>query len=151
MFSLFSILKIIKAPKGLKATLTHNFMVHKMITKCNLIEPVTCSADISVFEAAKTLEKSKLRQLVVVEDDKPIGILSETDIVYKVVAQGKTPKDVLVKDIMNSPVTQADIKDKINDAYLTMAQQGIYSIPIVEDGKLKGILSFNEALRHLAK
>ena len=66
-------------------------------------DPVKISADASVLEAAKLMQSKHVGFLVVIEDSHPIGILTEKDIVRKVVANEERPAEVAVENIIDSP------------------------------------------------
>jgi len=66
--------------------------------------PVTIQASATVAEAAVTMRDKEIGSLVVVEQGKPMGIVTERDVVTKVAASNKQPSGVLVRDIMTSPL-----------------------------------------------
>lgn len=120
------------------------------ITKFNMIETnklqdaVICREDDSVLEVSRILRDTKSRHLIVVDENKcPVGIISTVDINNRVVAQELEPKDALANEIMTSPIAVVEVNSNYEEAYKKMVEKGMYSIPVVENEKLIGILDFN--------
>ena len=74
-----------------------------MKTNLAMVKPIT-----TVLEAAKIMKKRKIGNVIIVEKEQPIGILTESDIIKKVVAEGKNVKDVIAKDVMTTPIVVID-------------------------------------------
>ena len=122
------------------------------IKDCTIIGTVSCNEDDKIADIAKAFKENKVRHIIVVdENDSPIGIVSTVDVVNEVVAEGKDPKETTAGEIMTKPITTIDINEDLKNAYIEMINKSIYSCPIVEDGKLKGMLTFNEALKHMVQ
>ena len=95
----------------------------------------------SVLFVANLLKKHNIGAVVVVKGDKIVGILSERDIVRKVICTGLSAHDTKAKDIMTKEVVTADIKDGLNKIHEIMCSAPFRHLPIVKDGKLIGIVS----------
>ena len=76
-------------------------------------EVYTISPDATVFEALQIMAEKEIGALVVVENDKMVGILSERDYARKVILKGKNSNETLVKDIMTTHVIHANPDKKI--------------------------------------
>lgn len=109
--------------------------------------PIVVKPTITVLEAARLMKDKKIGNVLVVEDNQPIGILTESDIIKKVVAEGKTPKNVLVKDVMTTPVIVTDPYIPVEEAMKTMGKCNIRRLPVVENGKLIGIITHKDISR----
>lgn len=109
--------------------------------------PIIAKPDMTIQEAAKIMKNRHVGSLVVVEDDTPIGILTERDLVDKVIALGKTPSKVKIKDVMTSPLETVGPKDSVADAATKMSRLGMRRLPVVSKGHLIGILTENDILR----
>lgn len=108
---------------------------------------VTLSA--RVVEAARILRDSKIGCLLVSGDNhRYIGIVSETDLVRKVVAAEQDPGRVLVSEVMTSPIITIEIDRSAHDASDLMAERGIRHLAITEDGRIVGMLSVRDLLRY---
>ncbi|MCK4996141.1 MAG: CBS domain-containing protein [Thermoplasmatales archaeon] len=107
-----------------------------MKTNLAIVEP-----DTTVLEAAKLMKKRKIGNVIVVEKKQPIGILTESDILKKVVAEGKNAKDVTVKTVMSTPIIVTEPYITLEEAINTMGKCSIRRLPVIEDGKLTGIIT----------
>ena len=120
------------------------------IKNCKLFEPLTVKEEETAEEVAKKMKEKKVRHAYVVnEKEAPVGVISVVDISNRVVAEGKSPKEVKAKEIMTAPVETKDVEDPIKDAYELMVKNRRYSLAITREGKLAGILPMNEAVNVL--
>jgi CBS domain-containing protein len=102
---------------------------------------------INVLDAAKLMKERRIGNVLVVEKKQPIGILTESDILKKVVAEGKNPKDVIVKDVMSTPVIVIDPYSNLEDAMKTMGKCNVRRLPVVENHELIGIITQKDISR----
>jgi CBS domain-containing protein len=108
----------------------------------------------SALDVAKLMTKYRIGSVVVIEgsEKKPLGIVTERDIISKVSAQTKTADQVTVKQIMSSPVITVKSIDSIDTAAETMAENKVKRLVVLEqDGSMVGILSVSDIARKLAK
>ena len=109
--------------------------------------PVTIRADETAEVAAGLMRDKEIGSLIVLEAGKPMGIVTERDIVTKIAAADKQPSRVLVRHIMTSPVVAVHPHEEVAEAARLMSQRKIRRLPVVEDGKLVGIITENDILR----
>jgi len=109
--------------------------------------PIIAKPDMSIQEAARIMKTEHVGSLVVVEDDAPIGIVTERDLVDKVVAAGRTPSKVRIKDVMTTPLVTVGPKESVAEAATKMSKLGMRRLPVVSKGHLIGILTENDILR----
>jgi|SRR3989338_987971 len=103
---------------------------------------VKCEASTSVSDVAKAIRDNKVRHVFVVENDKLVGVLGGLDINNKVVAEGKEPKHVKAKDIMNK-VEFVTEDQAIEYAYAIMRNFNTFTCPVVDEkGSLIGYYKF---------
>jgi len=102
---------------------------------------------ITVIEAAKIMKKRKIGNVLVVQNNQPVGILTESDILKKVVAEGKNPSDVLVKDVMSTPILITDPYVSLEEAMKKMTKCNVRRLPVIEDDKLIGIITLKDISR----
>lgn len=107
----------------------------------------------SALDAIKLMIRNKVGSVVVVDIDiKPIGIVTERDILKKVAGLSKSPKDIAVQDIMSFPVNTIKAYDSIETAAAVMEKNKIKRLIVLEeDGSLAGVLSVTDIARKLAK
>ncbi|MFH1470820.1 MAG: CBS domain-containing protein, partial [Candidatus Micrarchaeota archaeon] len=108
---------------------------------------VTLKATETAHEAAKLMKKHRIGSVVVTRDQKAVGIVTETDITYKIVANGKDPKKTPLKRIMSSPLKTTKTDAKINDVANLMRDRHIKRVPVVDnDQRLVGIISDDDLI-----
>ncbi|MEM4637929.1 MAG: CBS domain-containing protein [Candidatus Woesearchaeota archaeon] len=110
-------------------------------------KPVTAGKDITLKEAAQIMLDSNVNSLLVVESEKPIGIITDEDLVRKVIAKGLDPKKIRVKDIMATDLITISPGKDIYDAMKVMRDHNIRQLPVVEKGKLVGFLTAKDILK----
>jgi CBS domain-containing protein len=110
---------------------------------------ITINAEDLVIDAAKIMAKKRFGGMPVVDNGKLIGIVTERDIINKVVAKGKAAGKLKVSDIMTSPpriVINSD--EDISTVAKKMSHFDVSRIPVVDDGKLVGLITNKEVARH---
>ena len=93
---------------------------------------ITADADLDVLSAAKRMGSANVGSLI---------ILTERDLVRKVIAQGVDPRNLKVREIMSSPVTAIEPDASIRDAANLMLRAGVKRLPVILKGKLMGIIT----------
>ncbi len=111
------------------------------------IGPVTVAPGVSVAEAVGIMKQHASGSVLVGEPGRAVGIVSEADIVRKVVATGESPDSVRVDQIMSTPLISVDIKTPVYEIYRTMADRRIRHLIITEDGRQVGFVSVKDLLR----
>jgi CBS domain-containing protein/uncharacterized protein YbjQ (UPF0145 family) len=108
---------------------------------------ITIRGSASVAEAVRLMKEKNLRALVVDRryDNDAYGMVSETDIVYKVIAYGKDPKQVRVYEIMSKPCIVVNPELSVEYVARLFANTGIRRAPVIQ-GKLLGIISITDIL-----
>jgi len=109
--------------------------------------PVVVTPMISVLEAAQLMKKHKIGNVIVVEHKQPIGILTESDILKKIVAENKKPAEILVDDVMSTPVIVIEPYLSLEDAIKTMGKCNIRRLPVIENGELVGVITMKDISR----
>lgn len=108
--------------------------------------PCAVSPDDTVTQAAITMTNRKVGAAAVVEADEIVGVITERDVMGKVVAVGRDPTTVHVRNIMTSPALCVQLRTSVEDAAEMMRKHHIRHLVVVdEDQKLVGML----ALRYL--
>lgn len=103
-----------------------------------------CAPTTPVTEIAKDMQRLDVGALPVVENDRVVGIVTDRDIVVECIARGTDPKTVTAKTCMTAnPVTVTADTDA-NEAARTMAEHKIRRLPVIENGRLAGMLSLGD-------
>lgn len=118
-----------------------------VIREAMRVNPLICEPDVTIREVAQMMRKHRVGSSIVVSSDKPIGIITESDILKKVVAEGKDVNKVLVKDVMTSPLVSIDPYATLEDAMRVMNKHNIRRLPVMEKGKLVGIITEKDIFR----
>lgn len=121
--------------------------VRKIMTK----GPPMIAPDKMVVEAIEMMKRYRVGSVLVGEsEDNAVGIVSEADIVRKVLAAGANLDTVKVEEIMSSPLISVDVKTPIHKIYHTMTEHRIRHLVITELGKKVGFVSVKDLLRGAA-
>lgn len=107
---------------------------------------VNIEAGTSAIEAAKLMKTYKVGSVFVKRDNRIIGIVTEPDIIRKVVGAERVPYYVPVEDIMSSPVIGIDWRRPITEAANMMEQHGTRHLAVLNGGSIVGILSVRDLL-----
>jgi CBS domain-containing protein len=102
---------------------------------------ITIDEGKSSVDAGKIMQENRVGSLVVTRYDRPVGIITERDLVYKVVAQKLDPSFTPVKSIMSSPIKTIESTAKVGDALATMSKNKIRRLAVVKEGKIIGLVS----------
>ncbi|MDH5770196.1 MAG: CBS domain-containing protein [Candidatus Bathyarchaeota archaeon] len=101
----------------------------------------------SVRNAVRKMNKFRIGCLVVMQGDRPVGILTERDIMRKVVEPCIDPSLIRVSDVMSTPITTIDPAASVEDAARLMSRKHIKKLPVVEDGRIVGIVTSTDLMR----
>jgi len=110
----------------------------------------TIDSDVPVWHAAQQMATKKVGALLVQQDGELKGIVTERDLVQKVLSQEKDANLLTVKAVMNHPLIDIDINRTIHDASDLMADKWIRHLPVTENRKIVGILSVRDLIRMIA-
>jgi CBS domain-containing protein len=107
----------------------------------------------SIVDVARLMAKHRIGSVVVVEDNNnPIGIITESDIIKKVIAQKKVAGQVAARHIMSSPLVVVKSIDSIDTAAEAMVKNKVKRLVVLEqDGAMIGVLSVTDIAKRLAK
>jgi len=114
--------------------------------------PIDVKEDTLVSEAAKLMTKHKVGYLLVRRNENALlgptaGIITEADLLEKVLSQGLNPKRIAVKDIMTTPIITVDSKTSLDEAVEMMIKKNIRRLPIEEKGRIIGIIVDRDIVR----
>ena len=101
-----------------------------------------------VIEAARTMREAQVGALLVWDGLRFVGIVSESDLVRRVLAVGGDGSQMRVSEVMTAPIITIEIDRSAHDASDLMAERGIRHLAVTEDGKIVGILSVRDLLRY---
>lgn len=100
-----------------------------------------------VVDAAKIMIDKEIGSIIVTEEGNPVGIITESDMLARVIVEYRDPKKLLTKKIMTSPLVSIEINSTILDAMRFLRDQDIHIVLVKDDGKLTGIVSEGDLIR----
>jgi len=124
-------------------------MTVKAILSTKGTEVVTIGPNTSLAAAASRLAERRIGALVVTgADHRVVGILSERDIVQELAAHGAAALDLPLNDVMTRKVATCGVADTVNSVMERMTQGKFRHMPVVEDGRLVGLVSIGDVVKH---
>ena len=121
----------------------------KSIRELMSSNPCAIEADKPVAYAAKLMKQEDVGLAPVVEGDRLVGTLTDRDIVVRVVAEGKDPEAVSVREIASTDLITVDPQQDLDEALQLMADYQVRRLPVCEeDGRLVGILAQADVAEH---
>ncbi len=109
--------------------------------------PVTVMPTKSLEFCAKLMKEKNIGSLIVEQDKKLLGIITEWDVVRKVVADGRDPKFMRAEDIMENKVVTIEPDKDVFEALVTMRNSDIRHLPVVNGSELLGFLTLKDVLK----
>ena len=107
----------------------------------------TITPDALVGDVATLMVTHGVGDVIVVEEGKPVGILTDRDLVARVMAAGLNGKSVLVRDIMSTPPVTVPQSEEVSTAIALMSHHGIRRLPIIDEaGTLVSILTLDDII-----
>lgn len=108
---------------------------------------ITISPDANVMEALKLMAEKNIGAVIVMQDEKFMGIVTERDYSRKVVLKGKNSGTTKVSEIMSTDLPSAKPGDTIDYCMEMMTAQNIRYMPVFENNKLSGIVSMSDVVK----
>jgi CBS domain-containing protein len=103
--------------------------------------------DAVVIDAIRVMAEKHVGALLVVDNGRLVGIISERDYARKVVLKGRSSDSTPVRDIMTTPVLTIGPEDTVDDAMRLMTERRIRHLPVLRAGNLVGIVSIGDLVR----
>ena len=107
---------------------------------------LTASAETSVSEAAGLMKRTNVGAIMVVEGGRLVGIFTERDALFRVIAEGREPHATRIAEVMTRNPQTIDPDKPLGHALHMMYEGGFRHVPVVENGRLLGMVSARDAL-----
>jgi CBS domain-containing protein len=107
------------------------------------------SPDATVYDAVAMMAEKNVGALLVVEDGRLVGIISERDYTRKVMLRGKRSRETLVREIMSTSLTTVDPKQSVDECLRFMTEKRIRHLPVVKNGDICGVISIGDLVKHV--
>ncbi len=103
--------------------------------------------DATVYDAIHLLAEKGIGALLVMEGDELIGVISERDYARQIILKDKSSRKTLVRDIMTSKVITSEPNQEIADCMSMMTEKRIRHLPVVEGGRVVGVVSIGDVIK----
>jgi CBS domain-containing protein len=110
---------------------------------------VTVTPDDTVYHALELMAERSVRAILVLEGDRLVGILTEHDYARGVELKGRTARETRVREIMTADPVCVAPNDSVEQCNLLMHRHGIHNLPVVEGGRVVGMLRAHDVLEEL--
>ena len=107
----------------------------------------TIEPEASVYDAISEMSDKQIGALIVTEDNKVIGIITERDYARKVILQDKSSKNTLVREIMTKRVIYVKPDQKLEECMALMTKRHIRHLPVLDGDKLVGMISIGDVVK----
>ena len=114
---------------------------------CMTTRPISVSSEASLEECAKAMALNHVGALVIKDDHKSKGLITEQDIVRKALANGINPLTKKVRDFMEKDLITISPSDDIYEALIKMRDSNIRHLPVVDKGNMVGLLTLKDILK----
>ena len=114
-------------------------------------DPTKLDADASAQAAGERLADPDVRAVLVCDDGRLVGVITRKTLVREVVAAGRDPKTTPLRAIAEPPLFTLDVDTALESAFRVLEERDLERVPVVEDGRLVGILSRTVVQRRLAE
>jgi CBS domain-containing protein len=108
----------------------------------------TVGVEASVVEASKIMMERGLAFLIATEKAKPVGIVTESDLVFKVMAKEREPSKVKVSEVMSAPLVYVGPDATVQEAVEAMVKHKVRRLPVVRENTIYGVFTARDLVRH---
>jgi CBS domain-containing protein len=116
-----------------------------------IADPPALEASASAQEAGELFDRPEVRAVLVCEDGRLSGVVTRKTLVREVVARGRDPRSTSLREIAEDPMFTIDADSALEDAFRELEERDFERVPVVEDGRLVGVLSRAVVQRRLAE
>jgi CBS domain-containing protein len=120
---------------------------HILVVKGNDVWKTT--PDTTVYDALRLMADKDVGALLVMDNDQLVGIVSERDYARKIILHGKSSRDTLVSDMMTRVVYTIHPAQTVQECMELMIDKHIRHLPVVEEGRVIGVISIGDVLKDI--
>ncbi len=122
---------------------THSMFVRDIMA----VNVVSMPPDASIFEVSKAMAEMDIGSVIIADKDRPLGIITESDIVRRVIVGEKDTKTTIASEVMSSPIIHVEPGTGLTDAMRVMAKSNIRRVAVLKNNTLAGIITSRDLLR----
>jgi len=109
----------------------------------------TVSKESTVFDGLQLMAEKRIGSLVVVDDGQIIGIFTERDYARRIGPERKNPEETRIEEVMTRELITIDLNKTVNECMGLMTDNHIRHLPVVDDGRLVGIISVGDVVKDI--
>ena len=113
-------------------------------------EVVAIEPSATVYAAIARMVEHNVGSILVMDGDDLVGIFTERDYLRRIILQGRTSKTTAIEDVMTRDVIWVDPRFKVQECMATMTQKKCRHLPVLDDGKVVGVISIGDCVRELS-
>ena len=110
---------------------------------------LTIEGQTSVFDAIRSISNANVGAIVIQDGEQPSGIFTERDYLRKIPLEGRSSRETAVAEVMSSPLFTVEPTDNTRSAMETMTEKRCRHLVVVDNGKMVGIVSLGDLVKHL--
>jgi CBS domain-containing protein len=122
-----------------------------LVRDAMIADPPALEASASAQDAGELFDRPEVRAVLVCEDGRLAGVVTRKTLVREVVARGRDPKTTALREIAEEPVFTIAADHDLDEAFRALEERDLERVPVVEDGRLVGVLSRAAVRRRLAE
>ena len=126
-------------------------MTSQLVRDAMVPDPLALDAARTAQDAGEALVRDEVRAVLVCDDGRLVGVITRKTLVREVVAAGRDPREVTLREIAEPPNATVESAMSLDEAFAFLEERDFERVPVVEDGKLVGILSRSGVQRRLAE
>jgi signal-transduction protein with cAMP-binding, CBS, and nucleotidyltransferase domain len=108
------------------------------------VDPVTLSKDSSVIDAARLMKDRDIGDVILVENDRACGIVTDRDLVVRIIAEGRNPASAKVGEFCSEALETVRPDDEVGKAVAVMRERKIRRLPVTDNGRPVGVISLGD-------
>ncbi|MFW9794554.1 MAG: cyclic nucleotide-binding/CBS domain-containing protein, partial [Candidatus Thorarchaeota archaeon] len=108
---------------------------------------VTITPDATVYEVAELMTKMDIGSIIIVDQNRPLGIITESDIVRRVITEKRDAQTTAAREVMSSPIIHVEPGTALTEAMRVMAKSNIRRVAVLKNDSLAGIITSRDLLR----
>lgn len=118
--------------------------MRQLISEVMTRDPITVPGSATLTEAARTMRDAGIGDVLVLQDDKLCGMVTDRDVVVRAVADGRDPNSTTVQDVCSHQLTTVSPDDDVSEAIRILREQNIRRLPVVEGGRAVGVVTLGD-------
>lgn len=120
--------------------------VKELLARKGTTEVATVTVEETALDAARLMNEKRIGCVMVVDGDRIAGIFTERDVLRRVVAELRDPSKTKIHEVMTTPCIVVDLDETVEDCQAIITRKRVRHLPVVEDGKLAGMVTIGDIM-----